>query len=70
MNAAEQLARELTRVTELRERYRQLETLPGVDVRPALMLMDRAIDQGLEAAGSNDAVQVIEALKELEGFTA
>ena len=68
MNVAEKLARELCRVTELRLRYIEVGKMPNVIVQPAVMLMELAIEQGCIAAGCNDALIQMDAVRELEGF--
>lgn len=68
MNVAEKLAREIRRVTELREQYAKLDGMPNVIVKPAMMMMNMALDAACEAAGMNDALTQIAALKDLEGF--
>jgi hypothetical protein len=65
----EKLAREIARVTELRSRYQALEGLPQVNVAPALMLMDAALEQAKRAAGSPDIEGQMRALAGLGGFT-
>lgn len=42
--------------------------MPNVIVKPAMMMMDMALNAACEAAGMNDAEVQIAALKELEGF--
>lgn len=69
MNAAEGLARQIRRVAEMRERYRSLDGRPGVNVKPVLTMIDAALDQACKAAGSDDAVAVIAAGQQLEGFS-
>ncbi len=69
MNVAEKLASEIERVTVLRERYKALDGTPGVNVKPALFMMNSALDSAKGAAGVDDAETQIEALICLEGFT-
>ena len=69
MNVAEKLARELVRVTELRSQYEDIRGAKGVNVEPAIYRMTIAIDQGVKAAGVDDAITQMKAIKELEGFT-
>lgn len=68
VNVAEKLAREIRRVTELRERYREAGKMPGIIVAPAMMMMDTALNSACEAAGLDDAEAQIAALKMLQGF--
>lgn len=68
MNVAEKLAREIRRVAELRCQYEEVGKLPNVIVGPAMMLMDSALEQACKAAGLDDALVQIAALKELESF--
>lgn len=68
MNMAEALSREVQRVTELCERYRSIEKHQGLNVGPAIAMMDIALEGAHIAAGSNDALQVIQAYTYLKGF--
>lgn len=69
MNAAEKLAGEIERVTMVREHYRLREAIPGANMQPAIMLMTAAIEKAKAAVGSGEAVDVVAALKDLEGFS-
>lgn len=68
MNLPEKLAREIRRVTELREQYRKLEGTPNVMVAPAMAMMNLALETACTAAGDDNVINQILALKELEGF--
>jgi hypothetical protein len=68
LNVAEALARQIRRVAILRGHYAALKFQPGVNVAPALLLIDAALERGCKAAGSNDIVAQIAAGQELEGF--
>jgi hypothetical protein len=75
VNVAEKLARELVRVAAMRERYREAQLDNNrrggsANMGPAIYLMTGSIDAGCEAAGSGDAMAIIAAVAELEGFTA
>lgn len=67
MNIAEKLSRQIERVTLLRCTYR---LVTGTNTRPAVALMDAAIEAGHHAAGSGDAQTVIEAVRALQEFTS
>ena len=69
MNVAEKLSREIARVTELREQYKSVAGLPGVNCAPVLAMISAALDRAHRAAGVDDALGQIAAVKELEGFT-
>lgn len=68
MNVPEKLAREIARVTELRGQYASLDGMPGVNVKPLMFLIDQSLEVAKKAAGENDALTQIAALKTLEGF--
>lgn len=68
MNVAEKLAREIARVTTLRGHYAELDGTPGVNVKPALMMMDHTLEQAKLASGLDDAEVQLVCLKALEGF--
>lgn len=70
MNVAEKLAREIARVTELRGQYASLDGMPSVNVKPVMTMIDVALEAAKRAAGVDDAVEQIRALKDLEGFTS
>lgn len=63
MNAAEKLAREISRVTALRCQYEE------VNVEPAIALMTAALENAFKAAGVDDAITQMTAIRTLEGFT-
>ena len=69
MNAAEKLAAEIERVSALREQYRELDGTPGVNVKPAIFLMTASLERAKQVAGTDDAVEYLRAIKDLEGFT-
>lgn len=69
MNVAEKLSREIARVAILRERYMSLDRMPGVNVKFVLVRISNALDIAHAAAGVDDALEQIAALRELEGFT-
>ena len=69
MNIAEKLAREISRVTEIREHYEALRHMPNVIVAPQIAMMTATLEDAFAAARSNDPVHVIRALANLEGFT-
>lgn len=69
MNIMEKLAREIMRVTTLKQRYHELEGMPQVNVRPALMLMQGSLEEACVAMGSDDVGRIVRAGRVLEGFT-
>ncbi|HZZ80982.1 MAG TPA: hypothetical protein VFE62_20945 [Gemmataceae bacterium] len=69
----EKLAAELVRVTELRERCRWrrfvfLTDDTHISAKRQDELISAAIEQGIRAAGINDALEQMHAVMELEGF--
>lgn len=68
-NLPETLALEIRRVTEIREQYRALDGMPGVNVGPVLALTERALTSACVAAGSDNIGDMIAAVKDLRGFT-
>jgi len=68
-NLPEKLARELVRVTAIRERYHEIGAHSGANsvvVAPQIMMMDQVIEQGCKAAGSPDIEGQIRAIQALE----
>lgn len=70
MNLPESLAREIGRVTELREQYQSMAGMPGINVAPAVVMMDAALERAKAASGSPDIEGQIHALNDLQGFSA
>jgi hypothetical protein len=68
MNAAEKLAREISRVSILLGMYRGMANMPNVCVGPVIAMIERALEEAFAAAGSNDAELVIASLQELGEF--
>jgi hypothetical protein len=64
MNASEKLAREIYRIGCIRHHYEAI----GNAGKPALMMIGMSLERAFAAAGSNDAVEVIAAIQDLEGF--
>ena len=69
MSAQEKLLNEIERVTKIRAQYEQMDGMPQLNVRPAIAMMTISIDSAKAAAASNDALTVIQALKDLEGYS-
>ncbi len=63
MNLVEGLSKEIERVTEVREAYKEIPT--GVF---AVMSMDAALKEAHEVMGRGDPLEMIPVLKELQGF--
>lgn len=68
VNMAKALSREVQRVATLRERYNSAQDHPQINAAPVIMMMDMALEKAHIAAGSNDATQVIQAYKNMQGF--
>lgn len=68
LNMAEALARQLVRVAEVREHFREAGKMPNVNVSFALAGIDAALELGCKAAGSNDALMVMQAHGALKGI--
>lgn len=65
MNVAEKLAREIRRVAGIRHYYEEI----GPSGQFGLMMIDQSLEAGCVAAGKDDAVEQIGALKSLEGIS-
>ena len=64
------LAAEISRVTELREQYRETgKMIPQANVAPAVSMMSAALAAAIQAAGSPDIQGQIVAVRDLERFT-
>jgi len=70
VNLPEKLAREIGRVTELRRQYAALDGMPQVNVKPAMALMDAALEIAKLAAVSADIEAQLLAIRILGGFTS
>ena len=62
------LAYEISRVTSLRCQYESLRGQQGVNVEPAIALMNAALADAIAAMDAHDAAGQIAAVKDLEGF--
>lgn len=60
---------EIERVSGLRETYKILRGMRGVNVEPAILLMISAIERAKDAIASDDAAEAMTALAGLDGFT-
>lgn len=71
MNIVEGLARQIRRVTELREHYRSIgrELGQSVNVQAAMLLMDAALERACKVIGTGDVVAIAAAGQDLEGFS-
>ena len=65
MNSAEELARQIARVAAIKS---QMEHLPGGVGRLGAHLAGQSLELAYKAAGSNDPVEVIVAVKDLREF--
>ena len=63
-----ELPKEINRVRDIQEHYKDLRRSPGVIVEPAIALMEAAIKEGIEAQGSGDVVRMLRAYENLKGF--
>jgi hypothetical protein len=64
-----ELLAEIERVSALRERYLSLLFTPGVNVLPAVSMMNAAIETAKICIRDEDGAGSIGALKTLQGFT-
>lgn len=62
MNAAEALAREIMRVSYIRQYYEAI----GPSGKFALLMMKNSLEEACKAAGSNDAKTVLRSLADLK----
>lgn len=69
-NVAEELSREIARVTKIRMMYAAIDGLPHANVKPALFLMDQSLEAEKKTAGLDGAVERIKALVDLRRFEA
>lgn len=65
---AEALPQEIKRVTLMKEQYTTLMDMAGVNVRPAMFLMQRSIDAAVEACAAGDTVTMLTAYNDLKAF--
>ena len=69
MNAAEKLSREVERVTTIKAHFEELRSMPNVIVEPQIIIMQASLERAHKAAGSNDPLQVMQAIGDLEGYS-
>jgi hypothetical protein len=65
---AEALPKEIKRVTLMKEQYATLMDMAGVNVRPAMAMMQASIDLAVEACAAGDTVAMLRAYADLRGF--
>jgi hypothetical protein len=65
---ADALPKEIKRVTLMKEQYATLMEMAGVNVRPAMFLMQRSIDAAVEACAAGDTVAMLTSYNDLQGF--
>jgi hypothetical protein len=68
MSLAEALPAEINRVRKVQDTYKQLCAIPDVIVEPQILMMERAIQAGINASASGDVVAMINAYQELKEF--
>lgn len=68
MNLAEALPKEIKRVTLMKEQYATLMDMAGVNVRPAMFLMQRSIDAAVEACAAGDTIAMMASYNDLKAF--
>ena len=66
MNLLEGLGRQIARVIQMRSDADSMKNLPGVNMRPYIMVCDMAIEEGQQALGSDDIGRMKAAYEELE----
>lgn len=66
-----ELAAQISRVTEIREQYRDAAKVAGAQANfaPSIWLMTRAIDEAIRAASSPDIEGQIRAVRDLQGYS-
>ena len=69
MNAQEKLLNEIERVTRIRGHFEELRGMPNVVVAPQIAMMTASINAAKEAAASDDAIKVIQALADLGEYS-
>ena len=62
------LGQQMIRVARLKRQYQQLSGIPGVNVRPAIYLMDAALDGAASALADGDEDGLRSAIEDLAGF--
>lgn len=70
MNAAEELAREIRRVTEIKVRFEAIAADPPAGVAmttaPQIAAVEGLLERACRAAGSGEAIDVLTSLHELK----
>lgn len=69
MNIMEELSREVARVGGIKARYETMRGMPGVNVEPALSIMNASLSAAHRAAGLGDPETIIMQIENLKGFT-
>ena len=65
---ADALPREINRVRQIQQTYKDLRGLPNVIVEPQIEMMERDITDGIAAAALGDVVAMLRAHEVLKGY--
>lgn len=65
---AEELPREINRVRELQDQYKELRSMPNVIVEPQIAMMEGAIARAIGASASGDVVAMLRCYEDLKGY--
>lgn len=68
MNLAEALPKEIERVRELQDEFKELRKFPNVIVEPQIAMMERSINNAIKVSASGDCIEMLKAFKDLEGY--
>ena len=65
---ADALPAEVARVTKLSQQYAELRGVPGVNVEPAILLMNHALQEAAATSAAGDTVGMLQAYYALKDF--
>lgn len=67
---AEALPDEINRVRKIIDMYKSMRGTPGLNVEPAIALMEASVSGAIKAAASGDVIHMLGVLRDLQGFDA
>jgi len=65
---AEGLPKQINRVREVQEHFKELRGMPNVICEPQIAMMEHSIKLAIEAQGSGDVIQMLKCYEDLKGY--
>jgi hypothetical protein len=65
---AEELPKEINRVREIQNHFKELRSMPNVIVEPQITMMEASITRAITAASSGDVIEMMRCYEDLKGY--